>query len=468
MKKTTLGVIIGNRGFFPSHLCESGRKKIVEVLAQEGFDVVILPESARQSGSIESYADAKACAELFRANRDTIDGILVSLPNFGDEKAVANAIRMADLNVPVLVHAFQDDTTRMTIADRRDSFCGKMSVCNNLRQYRIDFTLTSLHTVNPDNPTFREDLQNFGATCRVVKGLRNLRIGAIGARPTAFNTVRYSEKLLEGSGIAVETIDLSEILGRANRLDAQAAEVQAKLKKIREYTETAGIPEPSLDKMARLGTVIDQWCLENELSATAIQCWTALEEFYGIVPCTLMSMLSDSLAASACETDVAGTVSMVALNLASGTPAALLDWNNNYGDDPNKAVVFHCSNLPKSVFAEHKMDFQEIIAGTVGRENTFGTMVGRMKSGAFTYCRVSTDDHSGDIMAYMGEGSLTNDMLNTFGGFGVVEIPNFQHLLRFVCENGFEHHVAANLSQCSEAIYEAMSNYLGWSAYLHE
>ncbi|HVT13277.1 MAG TPA: L-fucose/L-arabinose isomerase family protein [Fimbriimonadaceae bacterium] len=467
-RRTTLGVIVGNRGFFPTHLCVEGRKTILKVLEEEGFDVVLLPEEFSPGSSIESLAEAKACGDLFKANADKIDGILVTLPNFGDERAIANAIRYSGLSVPVLVHAFGDDTKRMTIADRRDSFCGKMSACNNLKQYGIKYSLTTLHTVDPTSQSFRDDLKQFAATCRIAKGLKSARIGALGARPTAFNTVRYSEKLLERAGISVETLDLSEALGRANKLTDADSAVTEKLDRIRSYTSVEGVPQESLTKMAKLGVVIDRWMTDLELVATAVQCWTSLEEFYGVVPCTLMSMMSNGLMASACETDIAGTVSMYLLQLASGTPSALLDWNNNYGTDPNKAVVFHCSNLPKDVFAEQKMDYQEIIAGTVGKDNTFGTIVGRMRPGPFTYCRVSTIDEFGEIAAYVGEGTLTNDLLNTFGGFGVVEVPNLQNLLQFICRNGFEHHVAANLSQYSAGVNEALSNYLGWEVYHHQ
>jgi L-fucose isomerase-like protein len=381
---------------------------------------------------------------------------------------VANTIRFSGLDVPVLVHAFADDSKRMTIKDRRDSFCGKMSVCNNLRQYGIPFTLTSLHTCSTTSHEFLADLRQFAATCRVVRGLRGARIGAIGARPTAFNTVRYSEKLLEQSGISVDTLDLFELMGWANKLCTTDAQVKAKLEQIRAYTETKGIPAESLDKMARLGCAIDQWCEDAQLDATAIQCWTAMEEFYGVVPCTLMSMMSNSLMASACETDVAGTVSMYALLLASGTPSALLDWNNNYGDDPNKCVVFHCSNLPADVFASQKMDYQEIIAGTVGKDNTYGTIVGRMREAPFTFCRVTTDDLTGRIRAYVGHGRMTNDVLNTFGGFGVAEVPHLQRLLHYICDNGFEHHVAFNLSQYERAVSEAFGKYMKWDTHLHD
>lgn len=466
-RATTFGVIVGNRGFFPSHLCATGRTQIIDALKEAGICPVALAEDQTPFGAVESLADARACADLFRANRDRIDGVIVTLPNFGDERAVANTLRWAELNVPVLVHAFNDEGGRMTIEHRRDSFCGKMSVCNNLRQYGIRYSLTTLHTVAPGHPSFTADLRRFEGTCRVVRSLKHARIGAVGARPTAFNTVRFSEKLFERSGISVETLDLSEVLGWIKVLPDADPEVKAKLDAIGAYTGVQGIPTLSLMRMAKLGVVIDRWMKDKELSATAIQCWTSLEEFYGVVPCTIMSMMSESLLPSACETDIAGLLGMYVLQAASGQPAALLDWNNNYGEDPNKGVVFHCSNLPKSFFGHHKMDYQEIIAGTVGKENTFGTIVGRVAPGPFTYCRVSTDDLTGSIRSYVGEAAFTDDTLDTFGGYGVIEVPEFQRLLRMICEQGFEHHVAATRAQVGRAVHDAAANYLGWDTYHH-
>ena len=466
-RPTTLGLVVGNRGFFPAHLCSTGRTEMLGALRQQGFGVIALDGDTTPHGAVESLADARACADLFREHRDEIDGVVVTLPNFGDERAVANTLRWAGLQVPVLIHAFSDDGSRMSIEHRRDSFCGKMSVCNNLRQYGVRYSLTSLHTVPPAHESFQADLRRFGATCRVVRSLTGARIGAIGARPAAFNTVRFSEKLFERSGISVETLDLSEVLGWVQRMGDAEPAVKAKLSAIGAYTGIQGIPTLSLMRMAKLGVAIDRWMQEKRLTATAIQCWTALEEFYGVVPCTLMSMMSESLLPSACETDIAGLLGMYVLQAASEEPAALLDWNNNYGDDPDKGVVFHCSNLPKSFFGEHRMDYQEIIAGTVGKENTFGTIVGRVAPGAFTYCRVSTDDLEGRISSYVGEGRFTDDSLQTFGGYGVIEVPHFQRLLRMICERGFEHHVAATRASVGEAVEDALETYLGWDVYRH-
>ena len=463
----TFGVVVGNRGFFPDHLAKTGREEIISILEASGDKAIVLTPQDSKYGAVETFQEAQRCADLFKKHAEEIDGIIVTLPNFGDERGIADAIRLSGLKVPVLVQATPDRSDAMTIATRRDSFCGKMSACNNLMQYNIPYSLTTVHCEALTSPEFKADLEWFGAVCRVVKGVKNLRIGAIGARPQAFNTVRYSERLYESSGISIIPIDLSEILGRINKMGDMDDAAQAKLAAIKSYVTTSGIPEEALLKMSKLGAVIDTWMKEVDVKISAVQCWTSLEEYFGVVPCTIMSMMSNDLIPSACEVDVPGTLSMHMLAQASGTPSALLDWNNNYGTNPDKCVCFHCSNLPKHFFEDVKMDFQEIIAGTVGKNNTFGTCVGRVKAGAMSYARYSTDDRFGVIRGYTGPGAFTSDPLTTFGGAGVAEIPQLQRLLKYICREGFEHHVAANFSDVSKAIHEAASRYLGWESYYH-
>jgi L-fucose isomerase-like protein len=366
------------------------------------------------------------------------------------------------------VQAFPDDPQRMDIANRRDSFCGKMSVCNSLRQYGIPFTITGLHTVDPVSADFRSDLRTFVATCHVVRGMRRARIGLLGSRPAAFNTMRFSEKILELEGISVETLDLYEAFGRADRLDSADPAVTARRDALTTYARTQGVPDAALDKMARFGLVLERWMHDNELDATAIQCWMSMEEYFGIVPCAVMSMMSHGLLPNACESDVVGALSMLALQLASGTPSALVDWNNNYRDDPDKGVIFHCSNLPVDLFTDQpRMTNHAILAGSTDPGKTYGTLVGRLEAQPFTYCRVSTDDVEGGMVGYVGEGELTSDPLDTFGAFGVIEIPDFQDLLQFICENGFEHHVAISGSRTADALDEAFNKYLDWDVYYH-
>jgi L-fucose isomerase-like protein len=468
MKPTTLGVIIGNRGFFPDSVAREGHAEILGLLQKENIDAVCLTSEDTKFGTVETYADSKACAKLFRRHAEKIDGILVSLPNFGDERGVANAIRMSGLNVPVLVQAYPDDLTKFAIGQRRDAFCGKFSVCSNLTQYNIPFTLTTKHTVAPNTSAFISDLRRFAATCRIVRGLRNSRFGAIGVRPAPFNSVRYSEKLLEHAGISIDILSMTDALGRAEKLSDSDSQVQAKLKAISKYTKVGAAPAASLLKMSKFGVVLDNWIAENGLVGTAVQCWSSMEEYFGVVPCTLMSMMSNNLLPSACETDVAGVIAMYVLQLASGTPSAIVDWNNNYEDDENKCVLFHCSNYPADFYAEPtKMDSHEILMTILPVEKTWGALQGRIKSGPMTFLRMSTDDVVGKLTAYVTEGISTEDPATTWGGIGVVEVPHLQELLRYICEHNFEHHVSVNLSSVAKSVAEALSKYLGWEVHHH-
>ena len=370
MSKSTLAVIFGNRDFFPDALVSQARQDVMAVLSELGVDAVMLSEEATKLGGVETWADAKQCGTLFKANQERIDGILVVLPNFGDEKGVADTIKLSGLKVPILVQAYPDDLDGFAVERRRDAFCGKVSVCNNLRQYGYPFSLTDLHTVHPVSDSFRVDLGEFVGVCRVVKGLTNARLGAIGARPNAFKTVRFSEKLLQAHGIDVSTIDLAQVFGTANKLSDNDAKVKQRLDTVPAYIDTSGVPSPALVKMAKLGIVLDDWMAANDLNATAIQCWDSIQQNYGINVCALMSMMSNSLMPSACEVDVTGVASMYALQLASAQPSALADWNNSYADDPNKCVLFHCGNWAKSFFPDAKMAYADILATTLGKENT--------------------------------------------------------------------------------------------------
>jgi len=393
----TIGLIVGNRSFFPDHLCRTGREKFLEILRSKNVEVITLSEKESKFGTVETWEDAKKCASLFKKNREKISGIIVTLPNFGDERGVSDAIRFSELEVPVLIHAWPDVIDRMDISNRRDSFCGKISVCNNLVQYGINFTLTELHTVNPESELFSQEVDDFLSICRIVKGLKNIKLGAIGTRPGAFKTVRYSEKILEKFGISVDVIDLSEIFAQIDKLNDGDSEVKEELAQIKKYTTTSSIPVSSLIKMAKLKVVIDRWIKENELSGVGIQCWLSMQKTLGIMPCTVMSILSNSLLPAACEVDITGALSMYILQLASGTPSAIVDWNNNYGEEKNKTVLFHCSNLPLHFFEETRMYISEIIADNIGKEKAYGTIYGRIKKSPFTFLRLTTDDLTGKI-----------------------------------------------------------------------
>lgn len=467
MAKQTLAVIIGNRDFFPDLLVTEARRELVALFEALDIDAVMLDEHTTKLGAVETWQHAKACADLFRRNQSRIDGVLVCLPNFGDEKGVADVLRLSGLTVPVLVQACPDDVTQLHVQRRRDAFCGKISVCNNLRQYGIAYSLTTKHTAGISTVEFRQELVKFLGVCRVARGLKGARIGAIGARPNAFNTTRYSEKLLEASGISVSTLDLSEVLDGARKLPDTDPRVAGKLAEISSYAAAPGVPNPSLVLMAKFGLIVSDWMTSLDLEASAIQCWSSLQKNYGVNCCTIMSMMSEKLMPSACEVDVAGTVAMYALQLASGKPSALVDWNNNYGDDPDKCVFFHCGNWAKAFLPDITIGTAPILGTTLGEENTYGALQGRTPSGPVTFGRVSTDDRAGRIRAYVGEGQLTDDPLKTFGNRAVVHVPRLQALMHYVCRNGFEHHAAMNASHSAEILEEVFTTYMGWDVHRH-
>ena len=467
MSKQTLGIIFGNRDFFPDQLITEARSDILKLAEESGIETIMLPENATKLGAVETWEDAKKCAGLFDENRRKIEGILVVLPNFGDERGIADTVKLSGLDVPILLQAYPDDENSMDVARRRDAFCGKISACNNLRQYNYPFTVTEKHTVHPLDESFRNDLKNFLSVCRVVQGLKSARLGAIGARPGAFNTVRYSEKILQNSGISVNTIDLSEVFGLANALDNNDPRVRAKIEELRAYARTDLVPSEPMQLMARLAIVIDDWMRENDLVASALQCWTSIQANYGINACTIMSMMSQDLMPSACEVDITGVMSMYALQLASGRPSALVDWNNNYGDDPDKCVFFHCGNWARDFLPDIEVKTAEILGTTLGEENTYGAVAGRTPAGPVTCARISTDDVYGEIRAYVAEGEFTDDPLDTFGARAVVQIPQLQSLMKHICLNGFEHHCAMNRSKVADIIEEAFFTYMKWDIYRH-
>ena len=467
-ERMCFGIIIGTRAYFNSELAKDVRKQLLRTLADEGYDYVILPEDATPTGSssIETREDGLKCAELFRQNRDRIDGIIVSLPNFGFEIGIINAISVADLNVPILVQACDDENDKVDLDSRRDAFCGKISVCNNLYQYGIPFTDTTLHTYSIYSELLAKDINKFAGICRVVNGLRHARIGAIGARPAGFQTVRASEKLLQKSGI---TVDLSEILGAARKIEDTDVELLKKLEEIKCY---AVVPKEYSDKLvlqAKFGVAVERWIEANQIDAVAGQCWDSLEQNYGCAACVTMSMLGEKLLPAACEVDIAGAVSMYALTLAAQGQSALLDWNNNFAEDRNKCVCTHCGNFPKSfVRNDLKLGTLGVLGRTLGKVNTFGAVYGKVTKGDFTFFRISTDDTKGTIKAYLGTGEITDDPYGMDGCIAVTKVDNLQILMKHICRNGFEHHVAMVRNDVKDILNEAIEGYLGWNLYVHE
>jgi L-fucose isomerase-like protein len=468
-RKVTLGVVIGSRAFFSPAPCLAARQEVLAQLERLGIAARILPYEATANGAVQSIADAELYAGFFRQHREEIDGLVICLPNFGDEIAIAELVNRAKLNVPILLQASNDEVDKVSVSERRDAFCGKISVTNNFYQYRVAFTETAEHTCDTGGEDFGQDLERFARICRTVRGLRGARLGAIGARTGAFQTMRYSEKLLQQAGVTVVTVDLSEMIGAAEKVADTDADLQAKLAAIQAYgTIPAHIKPAQIAKQAKWSLAVDRWIEANECDASAIQCWRSLQDNFGCATCLTMSMMGEELMPSACEVDIMGALSMYALALASEAPPAILDWNNNYGREVDKCVCTHCGNFPKKfIGATPEISELDVLGAVIGREKCFGAVKGKVKAGPMTYFRVSSDDANGTLKTYLGQGEFTDDPFPMDGGIAVTQVPRLRELMRFVTQNGFEHHVAMVRGHHADVVAEAVTRYLGWPIYHH-
>ncbi len=464
----TFGVLISNRSFFPDHLVSAAREKLLKSLAAWGHQVIALSTEDTFMGETMTYEEAQKCAKLFREHADAIDGIIICLPNFGEETGIADAIKWSKCDVPILVQACDDDFDKLQLENRRDAFCGKLSLCNNLYQYGIKYSLTARHTCPVDGEEFKADVEKFAKVCAVVKAMKTARIAQIGARVMPFRTVRYSEKLLQQAGITVETEDFSEIMADIAQITDERL-IADKVAEIRAYGKISkDVDEGNIVKQAKLCLAIESWMRDHHCDASAIQCWDSVEANYGCAMCLCMSMMGEKGMPSACEPDVMGAVSMLALLKASGIPPIYQDWNNNYKNEQNKCINVHCSNYPACAFNETpEIGSLDILATTLGTEVSFGALKGRVRSEAMTYLKVSTDDRAGKIKCYLGEGQFTDDPLPTFGGVAVCEVPNLNDLMKHLTRNGYEHHVALTQAHVADILEEALGNYLGWDVYRH-
>lgn len=469
-KPLKLAVVVGSRQFFNGEPAIVARRQVLAQLERLGIEPVIPPLEATENGAVQSRSDAALYGDFFRARRDEIDGMVILLPNFGDEIATVETVMHASLGVPILLQASNDEINKVDVHSRRDAFCGKISVANNFHQYGIPFTDTMSHTVDVDSDEFLGDLRAFGQVCRTVCGLKGARIGAIGARTSAFHTMRYSEKLLQASGITVVTTDMSEMIGAAEALSPDAPEVKAKLVEISNYGKIPStILHDNIVKQARLSIVINRWIEENECDASSIQCWRSIQDNYGCATCLTMSMMGEKLMPSACEVDVMGAISMYALALASDTPPAILDWNNNYGAQQDMCVCTHCGNFPKSFIGDTpEISNLDVLGTVIGPEKCFGAVKGKVKAGSMTFFRISSDDTQGRLKSYVGEGDFTDDPFPMDGGIAVTKVKRLRALLSFILRNGFEHHVAMVRGKHASIVEEAVRHYLGWPIYRHE
>jgi L-fucose isomerase-like protein len=457
--KTTFALFFGNRGFFPASLIAEARETLPRVLKEMGHDSLILEADATRYGAVETPAEGAKYAEFLAKNKGKFGGVILCLPNFGDETGAVAALKQA--GVPIFVQAYPDENDKMSPELRRDSFCGKMSIMDVFYQYNVPFTIRKPHVVGLKTPAFEDNVAYFDSLCRVVNGLKSMTVGAIGARTTPFKTVRADEVALQRHGITVETVDLSSVISQVRAMAVTAA-VKEKSEILSRVTNWQGVPDEAKENSAKFAVVMDQLVNDMQLDAVAVRCWTEMQSELGISPCVVMGVLNDRFIPSACEVDVANAVAMYALALGAAKPPALLDWNNNYGDDEDKCILFHCGPVPPSLMkGKGQISDHLILKNSIGEGKGYGCNVGAIAPMDFTFSSMLTEN--GKLKYYLGEGKFTDDPIPAryFGCAGVAHIDRLQDVLYYLGRTGHRHHVSIAPGKVMEPVREALVNYLG-------
>jgi L-fucose isomerase-like protein len=421
----------------------------------------MMDNSLTRFGAVESPEEGRKYARFLDDNRGKFDGVILCLPNFGDETGAVSALQ--DAGVPIFILAYPDELDKMDFKHRRDAFCGKFSIMDVFYQYQLPYTVFPPHTIHPASKDFEKQIDAFEKVCKIVNGMKRMTVGAIGARTTAFKTVRYDELTLQKYGITTEVLDLSEVFSRVRKLDKNTGAYKDKAERLRNYTNFSKVPDKSFENLVRFGVVIDEIIGEYALDTLALRCWIEMEKEFGVAPCVLLSEINDRGIPAACELDICNAITMYALNLASGKPATCLDWNNNYGNDPDKCILFHCGPVPQSLMAaKGEVIDHPMFAKALGAGCGFGCNVGRIAPNPITFASSKTQD--GKLFVYMGEGKFTKDPIQEgfFGCGGVAEIDSLQEKLYKIGYNGYRHHVSVTPGHFAAALREACTRYLGY------
>ena len=458
MKNMTFALYFGNRGFMPAKLLKDARKEMVEAVEKAGYSYLIMDEECTRYGAVETRDEGQLYARWLKQHEGEYDGVILCMPIFIDENGAITALQ--DAGVPMLMQAYPDEIGKMDLANRRDAFCGKFSVTDVFEQYQVPYTVLAPHVVHPLSDKFQENLQDFAAICRVVNGMKRFNVGCIGARTTAFKTVRYDELTAQRYGINVESFDLSEFIDKVQKKSDQDEAVLAKRKVLENYTNCGCVPEANMNMLAKTGVVLDEYVQEYHLDALTLRCWNEMEDILHITPCVLLGELIDRGVIASCEMDLCSAITMRAMSLASEAATACLDWNNNYGEEKDKVILFHCGPVPQSLMTARGTVIDHKMIAKTAPGCGWGANEGRIRPFDMTFsnCRME----NGKIYIYMSDAEFTDDVIEDgyFGCGGVAHISNLETKLNRLARNGFKHHTTVGVGHMKKILEEAFRYYL--------
>ena len=457
-----LALLVANRGFFPSSVIESAYEEMRQAAAKVGVELLEIAKDKVKYGAVETTQEGMIYHDFLEEHHGEYDGVIICLPNFGDENGIKAALR--DINVPVLLQAYPDEIGKMDFARRRDAFCGKLGLCAVFKQMGFKFTSGKPFVMHPLSDAFHKELTEFVAICNIVKKMRYMRLGVFGARTTAFKSVRFDEGAMERLGCDTESFDFTAVMEKYNEISADSEEAKFFREKLLATADFSDAADYALDNLSRFGATLMWFVKDQKLDAISVRCWSELQHLLHIAPCSLLGIFNSLGIPASCETDASNSIAMMALHAASGTPCGCLDINNNYGEEENKAILFHCGPLPVELMTgpghieEHLM-----FTKTQGENCSWGLNVGHIKPGVVTFAGARTEN--GEVHYYVEKGVVTEDQIEDgyFGTPGVIEVENLQDKLFSMQEEGFRHHTIITAGDHVREVEEALSKYLGYT-----
>jgi len=455
MEKVKIGFVPAHRTVFDEKWAVEMRQRTLKALSKiEGLESVYPDEKLTKKGLVSGEEDAEKTIQLFKEK--DVTGIIIGTMTFGDEVA---AIKVVDslCDKPVLVFGTKEGPFTSEGGRRSDSFCGTLSVTSGLYRRRIPFIFAGI--VFPEEKSFLHAVANFVRTCAIVKGFKGARIGMVGPRPEGFETVAFNEvAMINQFKQRLVPISLVDILHSAEAASDKDPMIRAIVQEIKARADTSRIKESSIVKIAKLEYALEKYAKEKKLDGMGVQCWTAMQEVYGISSCVSMGRLTDKGIMTSCEVDIYGALTMLIQYFASlrTTPPHFIDWTIAHQEEENVFLAWHCGNAPMSLLCEGckiTLRGHSILANVVGAERAQGTAEFQLKPGPATICRLA--EHDGKFKILITKGRIKKSDQELRGSRGWVQVDNLDALYRTLVEKGFIHHASLIHGEYVQAIADS-------------
>jgi len=443
-----LGLIPTSRQVYNREDTIKYKNLIKEKLKELEIDFVDI-DWLNEDGLLYDPRDVETIYKRFKS--DEIDALFCPHCNFGMEEAVAKLAK--SVNKPFLLWGPRDEAPTPEGDRLRDSLCGIFATSKVLKIMNVPFTY--IENCRIEDSVFLDSLRNFIAAAAVVKKFNNLRIGQIGTRPQSFLTVMYNEEeLLKKFGIEIIPITLIEIISGMNKIINKNDErIRSSIEYYKKEFNTCNFDDNVLTKIVALKYAIRDWAEEERLSVVALQCWNALQDSIGLMPCFVNSELTGEGLPVVCETDVCGAVTAIITQVAAmgKTPTFFADLTIRHPENNNAVLLWHCGNFPYKLKKETEAG--KIIKHYMLSSNCPGVGEWEIKGGDISMCRFNGDNEKYKFLIAEGKGV---DGPKTKGTYLWVELKDWISFEKKIVYGPYIHHIVGIHAKVSSVLKEAL------------